>query len=141
MSGKAKSVSLGGDTLYADDVTISDAGSVDASWLRIKDGLTAVYRYCSIYIFVAGFTAFLVACVTLAFRKASIDPLITLSASLWALYLSRLALLVLIDTTSFPGVLPRHLKPILPIWSAAAIISVAALWRQFVSAKRTRVRP
>ncbi len=120
--------SLGDGTFHIDNMTIADPSRADRILLRIKEVLLKIYQYCSIFIFIIGGTAFVAAWISLALKKSSFDALMALSTSLWALYLSRVAILILVDVTSFPTLSAMYMMPAFPIWFAAAFVSVSVMW-------------
>ena len=128
--------SLGDDAFHIDEVTAATKSSANSIWLKNKEIVIKIYQYLSNYIATIGVFAFLASWVNLALKKSRFDALMALSTSLWALYLSRLAILILIDTTSFPALQPSYMMPAFPIWSAAAAVSVAVVWRNVVYTER-----
>ena len=118
---------IGNGTIHFDNIKEERSYHVP---LKIKSKLITIYKFSSIYIFAIGVVAFFASLTNLVLKKTRFEPLIGLSASLWVLYISRLSLLVLISVTSFPAVKTIYMMPAFPIWSAAAFVSVSALWKQ-----------
>jgi hypothetical protein len=83
-----------------------------------------------------GFLAFLSSFV-IAVVKRHVDVLFALALCLWTLVAARVALLVLVHTTSFPAITPLYMLPAYYLSAVASVLSIAILPR---SARRLRVR-
>lgn len=75
------------------------------------------------------------AAVLLSYLTRSLTPTVALAVAFWALLISRLLLLALVDISSFPAMVVPYLSPaylltcITPILSLAALYELLKLWR------------
>jgi hypothetical protein len=119
---------FGGDLLYIDNKSVGEMPfSTSLYW---KSKIEKFYKLVSPIIGILGFLSFLIA-IGICMSKKIIPSLLFMIVSvLWILYLVRILLVVLIDISSFPAINYLYLSPILPIFSAASISSIALLYIQ-----------
>lgn len=108
--------------------------------LYLKKFLITVYEQVSIYIFGVGTICFIIIFLLLIFRKYTFDNLTVVALFLWILYYCRIALVVMVDISSFPAINHLYLLPTYPIWSAASFASVAAFLKSIKLMWKLEVR-
>lgn len=108
--------------------TADEGFRADSSrWLDLKVALTHVYRVINSVLLVAGLAALLLALV-LKWRGRPIGAnALVLAAFGWVLYVSRLALIAVVDVTAAPAVNTQYLEPAFLALVLAAFLSLAAL--------------
>lgn len=128
---------LSGGVLYF-DLASKEGGYVAEADVRVKTAgavrtaLIAGYELALPVLLGLGFLAFIVG-LALAWKKRTFSPLMALATTTWILLATRLALLVLIDISSFPGFRDRYLAPAFYLSVAAALVSIGAvvtIWKQ-----------
>src|SRR5690606_10293571 len=92
--------------------------------LDIKRGLISLFEVISGPLFLFGVVAFLTYGTLVTTKRIQFDRLAILCAALWIAYTARLALVVLVDISSFPAINTLYLLHAFPIWTAAAMLSV-----------------
>ena len=116
---------LGSGTFFLDIKT----AAVDpfAKSLRWKQKLADVYHWISPTLSIFGIASFVSVLGLSLTRRRPPSPLLWVAAMLWLHCLVRIALVVLIEVSSFPAVNYFYLSPILPLVCAASILSIS-LW-------------
>lgn len=130
LSNLNRPIKIKDSIFYLDSASTTTNEEKDNRYTLFKEILGKTYRYLSLTIFPMGVLCFLYRCFHAIARK-SIDKLFIVAIALWVLYLSRIALLVLIDITSFPAIFYMYLQPALPILMAACLLSISS----FIKAK------
>jgi hypothetical protein len=95
-------------------------------WLHPKNLLIGLYSSVTIYLFIAGSLLTAVAFFILIYLRRSLTDLMMIATYLWVLYLSRIAIVVLVDITSFPAIDNLYLLPAFPLLCSASIVGIAA---------------
>lgn len=97
--------------------------------LRLRTFLDSAYGFLMPVLFWSGLAAMVVATwMTVANRD--LDPILVLAGVAWVLIFCRIALLALIDVSSFPAINPQYLAPAYPLACLAPIFSIASVVRQ-----------
>lgn len=128
LSSSVKYANIGGATINFDSVRVFSPHQNLA--ISIKGSLIGFYKQAAVYVFSAGTCFTILTFLIVIFQKARLDFLMVLSLSFWILYYSRVALVVLVDVSSFPAITQQYLLPAYPIWTIASLTSIAA----FISA-------
>lgn len=127
------STRLGGDTLYIDNKSVS--GIHFSTSLLWKSKIEKYYKFASPIIGILGFLSFLVVLGFFVVKKVKPSLLLIIVSLMWILYFVRIVLIVLIDISSFPAINYLYLSPILPVFGAASISSIALI---FIQTKQLR---
>jgi putative flippase GtrA len=98
-----------------------------AAALAARAAIGRIYAGASTWLASAGALAVVLASV-LAIRRRRADPLLVLAVSAWCLVAGRLAVLVLVDVSSFPAINVQYMQPAFPLLVLASIASLAALF-------------
>jgi len=85
------------------------------------------FEAASVYLFCFGSAALVIVLYLIAFFGRRLDKLMIIAISAWILYFSRIALVVLVDVTSFPAVHALYLMPAFPLWIVGSFLSIASL--------------
>jgi hypothetical protein len=119
---------LGNATFYIDTITNEDVGvtRAEATASRLRAAVFARYKYVLIPVIALGATAFIVS-MLVYWKPAFRNVCFVLASAFWLLVLSRVALLTLIELTSFRVLSPTHMAPAHYMLICAAIFSSAAL--------------
>ena len=122
---KNQNIRLGSGTFFLDIKT----AAVDpfAKSLRWKQKLADAYHWISPTLFIFGIASFVSVLGLSITRRRPSSSLLWVAAMLWMHCLVRIALVVLIEVSSFPAVNYFYLSPILPLVCAASILSIS-LW-------------
>jgi hypothetical protein len=122
---KNQDIRLGSGTFFLDIKT----AAVDpfAKSLRWKKKLADAYHWISPTLFIFGIASFVSVLGLSLTRRRPSSSLLWVAAMLWMHCLVRIALVVLIEVSSFPAVNYFYLSPILPLVCAASILSIS-LW-------------
>jgi hypothetical protein len=116
--------------------------------LRFRTFLNSAYGILMPALLLSGLAAIIVATwMTIASRD--VDPILVLAGVAWVLMLCRIALLALIDVSSFPAINPPYLAPAYPLSCLAPILSIGSFLGQWHSAhvsvpqgcRRSAVKP
>ena len=100
------------------------------NFLKSKEYILALYELIIPVIIFFGFVAFLV--TTLIFlRKRTYLVLYLVSLVFWVLLISRLALLIVVYISSFPGLIPLYLSVAYPLSVIASLLSIGLLLVSF----------
>ena len=110
--------------IYFDEVQVVELDKVSDPY--IKKFLVNIYSSFSIYLFLLGSLLSIATFLVLIYLKRKLNNLIIISLLLWVLYYSRLAVVVMVDVTSFPAINHLYLLPAFPLWSAASVLGIAA---------------
>ena len=119
---------MGNATFYVDTIAVQDVGftRAEATASRLRAAVFTNYKYVFIPVIALGATAFIVS--TLVYWKTAFwNVCFVLASAFWLLVLSRVALLSLIELTSFRVLSPTHMAPAHYMLICAAIFSGAAL--------------
>ncbi len=128
---------VGRGTLFVDEAVFRGSGQVPTRLDRATNVALGFvfggYRVLLIAVAALGAIAFL-ATSLLYWRRALWDPCYVFALVCWILVLSRMGLLILIDLTSFPPLIPRYVAPAYYLLASAAVLSGAA-WLQLSKAR------
>lgn len=102
-------------------------------WLGLKQSLTNIYSTASLYVFAAGSLLTILSGLILVYLKRSATDLMVITVCLWILYYSRIAIVVMVDITSFPAINSLYLLPAFPLWTTASIVGIATFMRLIIS--------
>lgn len=122
----ASSVNTFGDGTLFLDIRRTE-GDTFAKPLRLKQHLADAYHWISPALTCVGAIAFIVILLMSLVKKRPPPELFWIAGMLWILYLVRLALVVLVDISSFPAINFMYLAPIFPVVYAASILSIELL--------------
>jgi hypothetical protein len=110
-------------------------------WARsLKSVIGRLYRTVLPWLALAGLLGFAWATLR-AVRSRAAEPLYLLAASAWVLAASRVALLVLVDMSSFPALKVHYLQPAFPLLVLASMVSLALAARAGTSPAAPAVQP
>lgn len=98
-----------------------------AGWSQVKVQLEHVYSVISPIVFVAGLLAFVASAALWLRRRLVGGPMLLVATIAWVLYASRLALIAMIDASSFPAINAQYLEPAFLILYVASFTSITAL--------------
>jgi hypothetical protein len=93
----------------------------------MKQELNTIYRQVTFYFVLTAVLAWFFVAFMLVLRKVGLDVSIVVATSLWTMYLCRVALIVMVDISSFPAINHLYLMPAFPILAAATFMTLAAL--------------
>lgn len=122
----ARDFTLGPGQVHFDTIHAGiprDAETPAATW-RIRHWIARAYRAALPWLAAAGALAFAWASAR-ALRMRRLQPLYLLAASAWCLTAARVALLVLVDLSSFAALKVHYLTPAMPLLVVAALVSLA----------------
>lgn len=126
--GARRGFRLGSGQLYIDSVHPGIPQDAEAPrwarWLKYRIGL--VYAAVLPWLATAAVLAFAWATLVAA-RRRRLEPLYLLAATAWALLAGRVALLVLVDMSSFPAIKVHYMQPAFPLLVLAVVASLALL--------------
>lgn len=91
----------------------------------IRAALLAAYQRGMATLLAVGLASMVVAAI-LAFAAGTSSDLLTLAAAAWILIASRVAIIVLVDVSSFPAINTMYLAPAFSLCCVAPILSLAA---------------
>jgi len=121
-----------GHELHFDVIEINDPNAIKENFATsVKKNIVNIYRSFSIYLYIAGTILFLLACLITFKKRLKPKNLLVIALFLWILYYSRIALIVMVDISSFPGITYLYLMPIFNLWFAASFVSVSAFSETF----------
>lgn len=95
--------------------------------VKTKEQLSRFYRIITPLIAFAGMVCFIAYLLAAIVKRIGFVEIFWVSAMLWMLYLSRIALVVLVDVSSFPAINILYLAPAFPILFAASLTSFALM--------------
>lgn len=125
-----KWVTLSHGILNFDTLTVLNQNlDIHDNWMRGKLLLINAYEGASIYIFSVGVLCIVTASLLLFLGRQRPDDLFVIALSLWIFYSSRVALVVMVDISSFPAINHGYLLPAFPLWAAASFLSISALFK------------
>jgi len=104
----------------------SKVSPLDRFFKRILAAAPIYYKWIYLPILAVGFIAFLVSALVY-WKRAVRNVCFVIALVSWVLVLERVALIVLIDTTSFPALFVRYLAPAYLLMVSGAVLSIAAL--------------
>ena len=119
---------IGNATFYVDTITVQEVEltRAEATASRLRTAVFTGYKYVLIPVIALGAIAFIVS--TLVYWKPAFwNVCFVLASAFWLLVLSRVALLSLIELTSFRALNPNYMAPAHYMLICAAIFSGAAL--------------
>ena len=119
-----RDVVLAGRQLYIDSVGAASPEPAEVLARRMRDLLGAAFRLTAPPLCAAAALGWLVHLVLLWRRKLRLDPYWWLCHALWLLVASRIAILVLVDMSSFPAVNALYLSAAFPLFWAALLLTV-----------------
>jgi hypothetical protein len=123
---------LGKGTFFVDEAVFRGKGQeltrIDLFSNRVLGWVFKGYRFLLLPVAAIGAVAFL-ATSLLYWRRALWNACFLFAVSCWILVLSRMGLLILIDLTSFPPLIPLYVAPAYYLLASAAVLSCAA-WLQ-----------
>jgi hypothetical protein len=120
--------------LHFDSIHASNTDELNSAWAATKQSLINLYASISIYLFSCGILLLAASLFLVFVHKTELSLLMISALSLWVIYFSRIAVLVMVDITLFPAINQLYLLPAFPIWIAASFTSLAA----FLMAVRDR---
>jgi hypothetical protein len=109
------------------------------NWLNLKKLLISLYSSAAFYLFAAGSALTISLLLILIYLKRYPSELAAFSICLWILYYSRIAIVVMVDITSFPAIDRLYLMPIFPLWTAASILAINAFINLINAIQRSRI--
>jgi hypothetical protein len=137
-----KAFSFGDETLYIDShEVIGSTLLVDrlVDWARELRKLSiSDYTMLLPLIGCIGLIAYLAQFVLIVTKRAQVTLLFVITSSLWLMIAARLAVVVLVDISSFPAIDPLYLMPAYPLLCLASLLSAFGL---FVSLSVKRSQP
>lgn len=118
----------GGELLVIDALVpgIDASGSKATVPPLVRDNVGRIYEVVMPTLAISGLLAFFGACFV-ALRARRIDTLLVVAMAAWCMIICRIALLVLVDISSFPAVKVHYLQPAFPLLVAAAVASWGCL--------------
>lgn len=119
------SYNLAGGQLYFNNVM--NSSKTDIFYIRaysIKNTIGEIYKLISPTIFYSGMVVYIFITLIALFRIIKLSPLYFVILALWGLLLSRMALLILIDISSFPALTPLYFGPGFFLTCSASILSI-----------------
>lgn len=130
LQNQRKWIHLGNGILNFDTLTVLNQDlSTHDNWMSGKSLLIKAYEGASIYIFGVGILCFVATSLLLFLGKQRPDDLLVIALLLWIFYCSRVALVVMVDVSSFPAITHGYLLPAFPLWAAASFLSISALFK------------
>jgi hypothetical protein len=130
IDGDGRQFELDGTVVYVDKLVegVDAAHSVRAWPLRVKAGVERAYAAVLPALGLAGFMAFAWSLVV-ALRRRRLDIPFLVAMAAWCMLAGRVALLVLVDISSFPALTLHYLQPAFTLFVVASICSLAGLPR------------
>jgi hypothetical protein len=119
--------------IYFDYFQVANLKQV--KWLNFKQLMIDLYSSISLYLFVIGSLSTVLSLLTVIYLRRNATDLMIIAACLWVLYYSRIAIVVMVDVTSFPGINHLYLLPAFPLWTAASIVGIATFISLIMSIK------
>lgn len=117
--------SIGSDaTLFIDSATRGIPHELKKFSSAVKYGLADIYKLLAPIAFWLGLFACAVSLIQHGIARKIPDPLIICAVAAWTLVFTRLAILILIDISSFPAINSLYMGPAFPLVFAAAILSI-----------------
>lgn len=95
-------------------------------WKGLDQAQETAYRVLTPILMVAGLVSFLGIAFACLFRRRKLPTLLIGAGVLWIAYGSRVALIALVDATTFSAIIPQYLQPAYVLGCAAASMSVIA---------------
>jgi hypothetical protein len=124
LNAQQKSLKMADGHIHFDTFQVADLDQ--GHWLDLKQSLISVYSAASLYVFAAGSLLTILSCLILIYLRRRATDLMVIAVCLWILYYSRIAIVVMVDITSFPAINSLYLLPAFPLWTAASIVGIAA---------------
>lgn len=106
-------------------------------WWRVRTVMNTVNAWVSLPALVVGLLAWVGSVALTATRRRAGSSMLVVATMAWLLYATRIALVALVDATSFPALHVIYLQPAIPLMWIAIFTSLAAA----VHAVRSRRRP
>lgn len=143
--GHAASYPLNGATLNIDRISQSSANFLAsdpryrfaAAWRRITE---KAYGHVLPWLLMLSFVAML-AGLLISFLRRALSPVMAVTVTVWALLVSRLVLLALVDISSFPAMIVPYLSPVFVLACIGSILPFAALYELMADTPRRQGQP
>lgn len=138
-TGHPSGYSLNGATLNIDQVSTSSSSSINSD-LRYRLAHTIrkttewAYSHVLPWLLLLSLLAMLAVLLLSLLRRAP-TPTAVLATALWALLVSRLLLLALVDISSFPAMVVPYLSPAYVLVCVTPILSLTALYELLISSQ------
>ena len=123
----SKSFQYDNGALHFDSVVDSDNTTFYARVFRVKEWLVFAYRLVIPVLAIAGLVGYLFGIIDCIRKSSNMSNLGIVATSLWVLFFSRVALIVLVDISSFPAINVTYLSPAFPLLCLASLVSIAIL--------------
>lgn len=124
MEGENGPFSVGEATLFIDSVNRAIPVSLYNAADSVKQKITAVYKTILPWLFWAGVIAFFLNLFRYVFMKTWPSWLFICALAAWGLVATRVAILILIDISSFPAIGSLYMGPAFPLLIAAIFLSI-----------------
>ncbi|QCB46340.1 hypothetical protein [Hydrogenophaga sp. PAMC20947] len=124
----ARAFDFGSGRIQFDDKKPLEPSASAGLAIKIINILNSGFQFVSGYLFAAG-TASILAAILHSLRKRTLpNNLGVISIFLWTLYYTRIALMTLIDVTSFPAINTLYLAPAFVLWISASVCGIFSLF-------------
>ena len=131
LNAEQKSFKIADGQIHFDTFAVVDLDR--GHWLDLKQSLISVFSAASLYLYAAGSLLTILSGLILIYLRRSATDLMVIAVCLWILYYSRIAIVVMVDITSFPAINSLYLLPAFPLWTAASIVGIATFMSLIIS--------
>jgi len=131
LNAQQKKLKIADGIIHFDTFQVEDLDRLN--WIPLKQSLISLYSAASLYLFAAGSLFTILSLLILIYLRRSATDLMVIAVCLWILYYSRIAIVVMVDITSFPAINSLYLLPAFPLWTAASIVGIAAFINLIIS--------
>jgi hypothetical protein len=135
LNNPTKFLNTNSGVFHLDEIKLTTTIDTFNDWSSIKKYLIKIYKNISIWIFSVGMLSFFATAVMIIFRKSRLDYLTVIATGLWLMYFSRIALVILVDISSFPAINHLYLMPAFPILFAASFVTFSSLLKAIKGSK------
>jgi len=113
--------------LYIQNVLIGDPVAPYKKLLSIRGKLFALYKVALPTLTMIGFASFLMGIILMLRKKKMPSEMLYVAIASWVLYISRVCLLAIVETTSFPVMGESYLSAAFILPTLASVVSLAML--------------
>ncbi|MCU0653458.1 MAG: hypothetical protein MUD10_04325, partial [Candidatus Pacebacteria bacterium] len=135
LNNQAKFLNTNSGVFHLDEIKLTTTKNSFNDWSSIKNYLIKIYKNITIWIFSVGLFSFFATALMVIFRKSRLDSLAVIATGLWFMFFSRIALVILVDISSFPAINHLYLMPAFPILFAASFATFSSLLKAIKGSK------
>ena len=120
-------------TLYIDQILETNDDSAQHLPFKIKNFLANLYKLIIPVLVISGAFAFFIYLIFTLTGRVAITDIFIVSTMMWCLFFSRIALLVLVDISSFPAINSLYMSAAFPILCLAAFLSLQLVFSKNIT--------